>query len=280
MTVSLCRIEAGIACIDDERSRLRAERQAFHQFRKAVRSIQPATGEKVASSPQAVAVQTQAASTKNLLETYRETVMATDHYDSHYGESLEESLREEFTPQIARALRTTDRVTPLLHRKLFAAVNNCIERRSNLLEMLKDERESLRSVRSELRDVSEQLAGIPDCRLTMLSFDELEANWRQLDELERRCDNLLERRQWFITKARADSIEIDDPTVINEFLYQSMDSYYPAFKAILDVLGRIEERRIGHNGSVHDRSDQRRDDDRSSPKIADDLREVSAESAD
>lgn len=176
--------------------------------------------------------------------------MATDHYESQYGESLSENISEEFTPRIAQSLQKSDRVTPLLRRKLFAAVIACIEQRSNLLNVLDSERESLKNAHEELSTVTNRLDTIPQCELTTLTFDELETHWRQLDELERRCESLLKMRQRFVTEVRTRSLEIDDLTVINDYLYQTLDSHCPVLRATLDVIDGIEMRRTGSGNSV------------------------------
>lgn len=55
-----------------------------------------------------------ATSLEEIRGSYRETVMAIEHYADVYGDTLEESLAQEFEPEVAATVLTNDLLTPQL----------------------------------------------------------------------------------------------------------------------------------------------------------------------
>ena len=55
--------------------------------------------------------------------------MSVDHYTDLYGDTLEESLAQEFGPEVATTMTTSDQLTPQLRDRLV----NCSQQARELL---------------------------------------------------------------------------------------------------------------------------------------------------
>lgn len=230
-----------MACVDEERSVLTREREAFRELKEAIRSNRPVRSTPGDVSTMRTIVETRG-STATVARAYRKTVMATDHYESQYGESLEENVSMELGPAVASALQANAELNPLLHRNLLLAVDGCLEKRSNLLGTLETERESLRNAIDDCRDIDRRLDEIPECRIATLSFDELETHWQRLNVLEGRCERVVRSRQRFLTERRSARLTVDDAS-FNDYLYAALDSTFPVLETGLELRERIDWRR-------------------------------------
>lgn len=121
--------------IADEQSFLRAECEAFEEFRDTVSLAKTTAGTDPAS----------ATGMERLREAYRETVMSSPDFEGEYGESPPESLENEFSSSVANALLLEDRITQRLRRDLLVGTNEAIERREQVRDALDAEREGRES---------------------------------------------------------------------------------------------------------------------------------------
>lgn len=242
MTTEIRRIERAITCVDDERSILQSEQQAFRKLREFLRSSQPVSMTHGGAPAARTIVQTRGSTTK-FVDVYRDTVMGVDHYESHYGECLEENIAIEFGPEIATAIRANTELNPLLHQQLHVSINESLQRRSQLLETLDGERDSLRTAIENCRTLDRQLEGLADCRIDVIPFDELECHWDRLSDLEDRINKLMYSRQNFIMKRRTSRFDDNDHVSFNDYLYGTLESKFPVLKTGLKLLDQIDRRR-------------------------------------
>lgn len=242
MSTGVQRIERATTCVDDERSVLRTEREAFRDLREFLRSRQPVSATDGGALVTRTVTQGRG-STAEFIDTYRQTVMAVDHYESEYSEPIEENLAMELGPEITTAIRTNAELNPFLYRKLLIAIDESLRRRSRLLDVLTTEHNCLQTAIEECRTLDRQLAGVPDCHVGAVPFGELERNWDRLTELEDRCERLLRSRQRFIAERRSHPLDIADHVSFNEYLYGTLDSRFPVLETGLELFDRIDSHR-------------------------------------
>lgn len=242
MTTEIRRIEQAITCVDDERSELQSERQAFRELREFLRSNQPVSRTHE-GAPAAQTVVQSRGSAAEFVDAYRKTVMEVDHYESHYGESLKENIAVELGSEIATAIRANAELNPLLHWKLQVSINGSLQRRSQLLDVLDGERDCLQTAIESCRAVDQRLDTVLDCRIDIVSFDEVERRWNQLTDLEDRCEQLVRSRQQFIAERQTSALNIEDHVSFNDYLYGTLKSRFPVLETCLELLDRIDTHR-------------------------------------
>ncbi len=91
-----------------------------------------------------------AISLEEICDIYRETVMSVDHYTDLYGDTLEESLAQEFGPEVATTMTTSDQLTPQLRDRLVNCSQQARESRQSLLQGLKSEHTALEAADEKL----------------------------------------------------------------------------------------------------------------------------------
>src|SRR5699024_2283759 len=78
-----------------------------------------------------------AASLEEVRDIYRETIMAVDHYADVYDDTLKENRSQEFGPEVATTVLTSDQLTPQLRDRLGECSQQARESRHSLLQGLK-----------------------------------------------------------------------------------------------------------------------------------------------
>ena len=176
-------------------------------------------------------------------EAYRETVMATPHYDREYGESLREHVAAEFGSSVATQFADGQALTPLLRRSLRGGSAEAIRQRAELLKSLASERRSLRRCRDAVVDAQDRLDAVhgrldedPDTA-TLCEIDD------RLATLESECERVLTRRQRQINN-RSGILLTDDATSFAEYLYGDLDSCFPVLTAATECIETIRTCRI------------------------------------
>lgn len=235
--------------ITQEQACLRSECAAFRRFREA------------ASMPQATDRSGSDVPTDSILEAYRETVVASSEFDSLDGEPLVECLNGDFSPPIVNALLEDDSLSRRLKRKLLLETNGAIERREQLHDTLEIERESIRTSRDEVLDIEQTLEALSACSLRVTPFDELVEVWETCETLGARDDRLLQQRQSTIRKLDDEIGLRDYPHALNQYLYDDLETTYPALHGIARSRERVER---FLRGDVRDLRQQRNPNERNS----------------
>lgn len=220
-----------IQYVKREQSSLRTECEAFREFRDTVSRVRPASSHGADT----------ATDTTQLLEAYQETVMSTPDFETAYGDSLAESLTAELPPSTANTLLSEERISQQQKRDLLLATNRTIEHRERFVERLETERESLRKIREEISDIRATLEDLPPCSIQCLPFEEYAEVWGVHDAQLERCNQLLQKRQVWVTEIQQRTVNPENEThAFNEYLYRYLETAYPALRAIAGTRQRIE----------------------------------------
>jgi hypothetical protein len=262
-------LERASTVLAEERRRTADERDAFADFRRRVRGVEPTSTPSAsgspAGSPGGVAPRTLADRSAGgglaaVRDAYRETVMDVPHFEAEYDESYPESVAEEFGPDLAAALVTGDRFDPVCKRTLLDGVEESHSRRETLLNGLDAERESLDAFGERVADLRTELAtvtvdgrpvvervgratGADDGELPVLasgaSFDALAGARGDLCALGERCDTVAADRQAAIHGvARRLSLSVETADVPS-YCYAGLPVAYPVLSVVTDLSHRV-----------------------------------------
>lgn len=244
----LSRLPEAAATVREERTRTEAERDAFRQFAQLVAATDPVEPrlEWPSAPPRqadrgAVAVSTDGSgpvpsndSLQEVRDAYRETVMATAHYEEEYAESLGENMATEFGPEIARAVTDGGAVTPQLRERLLECSLQAGRERARFLQRLEEERESVADARRVLRDVHERVERVEES-LHRRSVRELVESWRRLEEADETRTAVLTERQ-----SRLHAMADRRPSLsLQAYLYADQPWTFPVLNDGLDSGNRI-----------------------------------------
>jgi len=232
------------AC-EDERDRLLAERRAFERFVRRVESIEAAEPASTTVPAGATATMSHTYDDGQLsaVETaYRETVMSVDHYESDYDESLAENMAAELGADVASAVLDGQRFHPQLKMAIMSKCTEAYERRTKVLENIDDEAAAIGEAREELETVETTIERLDRTSLLNKSFEELQADYGRLSDLEDDCESLLAKRQDTVT-SREPSPEPDEGHDFHAYLYDPLDVSYPVLSATLATLATIRSAR-------------------------------------
>lgn len=238
----------------EERKRTIAERDAFARFLHRVDAVE--AGNPQAPSTTYTQFSDSSGSTaingphqnqhgqqlRKVHDTYRETVMAVEHYEEEYDESLAENLAAEFGDDVATAVCETAQLTPPIRQALLERGQQAYHERIQLLDTLDDEDEQLVAGREQLTDLGracEQVEReIIDQPSGQLSFPEVYEAWHRLGDLEAECAQFLADRQHFVHETGA--FGTLDATAFYDYLYGALGVTYPILTAGTALYDRLQ----------------------------------------
>lgn len=224
--------------IRTERRRVTAEIDAFDAFLDRVESIDP---DPPAPTPRTVGGD----GLRAVRSAYEQTVMGCDHYDADYGDTYAESVAAEFGPEIGTLLAGGSGLRPQLKTALLDRTQECRSEREHLIEMLDAESDSLDAVAPEFDAIATELREFPPCPDPDApgSYGALEAEWRRLDTLAERVEELSDTRQRaIVAQRRRFHLPVDAPDV-PAYLYGEFDDRYPLLSAFVRLQERVRTRR-------------------------------------
>lgn len=240
-TAWLTRIPEALGRVQEERSRTGAEREALGAFATRLETMatdtqpspkQPGRGRlglSEDSSQSGVAME-------RVRDAYRETVMATEHYQEDYGESLGANVTGEFGPDLATAIVHGETLTPQLQQTLIAASHTAVNERNSYLQTLTTEHKSLQTAKRHLHTHSETLDRLRDHLKTPEPFSALIETHAHLENLTADCTRLLEDRQATLTNQPHD----DHHHHLTEYLYRDYPWTYPVLADTLDCHTKLQ----------------------------------------
>jgi hypothetical protein len=241
-------IERATTVLDEEVALVETERDAFERFLGRLRDVQP-TGfdapDPGGGGPTVLAAGETAPSSglRRIRRAYRETVMATPHYEREYGDTLAGSLAEELGETLAVHVVDGQLLTPPVHGALVDATERTLDDRAEFLEQLRRERRSLRTTEAELDEIEARLAKL-DERITGTDRStRLSALDETLADLERRCDDLATRRQEQIHNRRVGKLSGVDAVSLAGYLYGDMETTTPALADTAACLRAVRHQR-------------------------------------
>lgn len=231
----------------NEKRSLQREREAFETFRESTSRTQTTTGDN-------------GTQTGNLLDAYKKTVMSTPDFEVAYDEPVSESLEAELTPSLADALQENEPVTHQFKRNLLVATTAAIESRTRFIQALEAEHESIRTVQKTVLDIEDTLQELPACSLQCLQFERFVDVWETCEEAVKRCDRRSEQRQHHIAERRTTDKRANvDAHALNTYLYDDLETQFPALRALAETRRRIEQNRGGPTGPASHTRDCNRD---------------------
>lgn len=251
LSVAVGNVSDAIETVREERTRTRAERDAFDEFLERVEETPTAQGRATLDSRTAAVGATAAATTgpandhlERVREAYEGTVMDVPHYGEEYDDTVAESMVEELGRDVAGEVVSGRAFTPLLKRQLLGAARQSRRERESFLGTLEAERDALERARSTLEDVAERLDRETTRLPSQRSIDDLIATHGRLDDAREECEAVLEERQCQRTDGH---LAVDAPrssiTDLCSYLYQSLPVTYPVLADATDLLGTISRTR-------------------------------------
>jgi hypothetical protein len=221
-----------MARTDEERDIVRTERDAFESFLDRLRDIQ-ADGWNASETTHghtALTTVDKAPQTgfQEIRRAYRETVMGVAHYDREYGDTLRESLAAEVGEPLARRVADGQILMPAVHDALVEATRQTRDDRDEFLARLRRERESLRTIADELNDTEARVVELAD----RIDATDKSADLSRIDGtlrlLERRCTDLVSRRQQRVHNRGNRDLSGFASGSLSQYLYGDMETVTPA----------------------------------------------------
>ncbi|WP_348607674.1 DUF7260 family protein [Halobaculum rarum] len=240
----LTRLDGAREALAREATRTRAERDAFERFRRRVANLESSERGRPMPTGGGTNVLTVPASgaavggdgLANARRAYRETIMATAHYEEEYDETLATNVAEEFSAPVASALvEEGGTLTPSLRTTLASGARRASEERTDLLSKLETERSSIEAAESTLAPAVDAGEGVVDLELSRATYTDLVAEYERLEWHEGRVESLLSDRQTRIHDEEGDRRHWFD------YLYRSLSSPYPVLSAGAGTLSLIDD---------------------------------------
>ena len=244
---------SAIEVVETEREWTTDERDAFATFIDRITGLDAAavnssTDELQQPSPQLLVsspyTSNAAASLEEVREIYRETVMATNHYADVYGDTLEESIAQEFGPEVATAVLTSDQLIPQLRDRLVEYSQQARESRRSFLQGLKSESNALETADEKLTRLGADLNRVVGtCSFDDWTDTELANVDERLHSRERECEQLLVDRQAALGERRAARTHHNDHE-FSEYVYRSLPVTYPVVSdttSLIDTLRTAQQ---------------------------------------
>ncbi|MFC7018791.1 MULTISPECIES: DUF7260 family protein [Haloarcula] len=240
------RIERALEILDSEITLATDERAAFRRFRARLTSIDPAAS----ATPSSVGAgggtitlgggdPAASEGIRAVRSAYRETVMATPHFEREYDESLRANVAAELGAEVAAQIADGTRLTPVLYGALERGSEQAILERTEFLRVLERERESLRAIRDALDDCEREAHALSEAVTDAADSAELGRIDERLVALEGECADLAERRQACLHGRTVGSFSGIDADSLVEFLYEECEATCPGLAAITDCLSSI-----------------------------------------
>lgn len=238
--LALSRLHDAVDALDAEHDRTSRERDAFAAFVETVSEID-AENPRLTDGGSMAVNGTQAGRLSKVVDAYRETVMAVDHFDDEYDDTLPEHMAAEFGNDVALAVQNGAILSPQLKRTLRASGLQAKQRRERLLAALDAESESLTERSRTLSTVDETLEGVdPDPDRPR---DALVVDWHAVQAANEDARSLLADRQSDIHEQRHVIGQAGGPTTLYEYVYGSLPSSYPVLSVGTAAVERTRELR-------------------------------------
>lgn len=224
------------------------ERDAFAAFTDRIADLDTATVDPPADELQQPSAQlllpspqasNAAGSLEEVCDIYRETVMGVSHYTDIYNDTLKESLAQEFGPEVATTVITSDQLTPQLRDRLVECGRQARESRHSLLQGLKTEYSALETADEKLTCLGSALDElVGTCSFDNWTNSELADADERLRSRRHECEQLLTDRQATLSEQRVASTHHIDHE-FNEYLYESLSVTYPVVSDTISLIDTL-----------------------------------------
>lgn len=231
-------LERATELVRNEQMAVHTEREAFEEFRESVRLVQPLPSDQAETSNTG----------RELVQTYRDTVLSTNDFGAMYGETLEEHLERELSPTLADILVSNDAVTQRRKRDLLLVTSNAIEERTRFIENLQTELDSISTFAESIARVRTEIDSLPECTFHGTTFEKFHDIWQRYHELEQCCEQLMMERQRQILEPPRNLPDVDAKHALNLYLYRELKTPYPLLRTVTQTYILISDMKF-ENGS-------------------------------
>ncbi len=227
-------IETALEIAQEERRRTTNERDAFNQFATKVNSIDPSSINTNTNKIVSLRSKSQHATTCEIQQAYRESIMNIPHYEEEYNETMAINLEAEFGPNIAEAIINDGPVTPQLQHVVAISATRAEEKRTEFINTLNKEIDILNRERQTLSEIQDMYASFLNRQLNTYSLDELHKKYDQVEQKQSMCSKILQDRQ---TQRQAGHASLQTKSVsdLQSYLYQDMKVTYPILSDTLQL---------------------------------------------
>lgn len=244
-------IGKALTTVEQELEIATSEHAALESFQKRVAKIDPShvtEGVSDSATPLVDArernIQRQQQATQPALTrvktAYCETVMSLNHYNTESEETYVESVAIEFGEEIAYALGGSAVFTNDLKERLLSVVGSALNEWHTFISQLTREKRALDQSVELIEDFREELNVIESRPLLDCSNTEIQRLHTDIRELERRCNDLVERRQTSDLHTTSTLHHSTTRQSLCDYLYQSLDVRYPILHEAATVSIRID----------------------------------------
>jgi|AntRauTorcE11898_2_1112593.scaffolds.fasta_scaffold07649_3 hypothetical protein len=238
--LAISRLHDAVGALDAEYDRTSRERDAFAAFVDRVADID-AENPRLTDGGSVAVNGSRTGRLSEVVDAYRDTVMAVPHYDDEYDDTLPEHVAAEFGEDVALAVENGAILSPQLKRTLCASGLQAKQRRERLLVALDAEEESLTESTRTLSDVDDALERVDLDRDR--SRDALVADWQVVQAANEDVRSLLSDRQSDIHEQRHVVGQAGGPTTLYEYVYDELPSSYPVLSVGTTAVKRTRELR-------------------------------------
>ena len=250
--------DAETAC-RQERRRVMDEHDAFEEFADRIAALDPCQMDATDRPAAGPTVETHRPGTargagtgdvrlRQVLDTYRNTVMSLPHYTEEYDESVTESIAAELGPDTTVSLASNGTLSPGLQSALVDRSRQAARARRSLADAIEAEVDALSDAETTLSGIERQRSRLNDHLDGVSHGARADASidvWRRLNELERECDAVATERQ---DTLRDPPVSPDrssgTDTAFHEYLYAPIEgTKHPVLATVASVGDRIREDR-------------------------------------
>jgi hypothetical protein len=231
--------------IAEEQTRLRAERDAFNDFRSQITDLNPepapqasqtqATGSVVLSKGKSTML-------KQVRTAYRKTVMDVPHYTEDYNELLPVNMSKELGTELSKTVTSGQQFTIPLKKALLESSQIAAENRTKFLRKISQEATAIQEAKTALDELEKHLqTATPD--FWECSYDELVTLWDELYALEKEYAGLCSKRQSQLQRRQKRMRLPDDMPTLCVYLYKKLPVTYPILSDSLDRIEHVRSER-------------------------------------
>lgn len=229
--------------IEAEREFTRAERDALKNFADSVRTTPVNTGGSVESNTMVVTRgENDAHKLRTIRHQFRETVMSVPGYDTVYDEGFDESFTAEFGEELGVVVKNGSQFTPPMKQMLLQQISTSVTERERHLDAIATEQNSVKEAKTRLPDVDPIFERTDSRNLLHCSFKELLEQNEALERLRSKHEQILTDRQHEIHKNNKPVQHCSGETLLQEYLYRSLETPFPVLSAVLERITAIETR--------------------------------------
>lgn len=227
--------------IEEEREFTKAERDALKNFADSVKTMSVHTGQTMGSNMMVIKKDgNDAHKIQKIRRQFRDTVMAVPGYDTVYDEGFDESFTAEFGEELGIIVKNGSLFTPTIKQMLLKQTSSSIVEREQHLDAIATEQDSVTEAKTSLPELGTIFEQTDSRNLPHCSFEDLLEQNEALECLLSRHEQILMNRQHEIHESNKPVRRFPGETLLQEYLYRSLETSFPVLSAILERMTKIE----------------------------------------